>query len=119
MHPSIPFPSLPPRLLDFFLSLLEFVTVLFLFYVLAFHCNACRILAPCPGPRDRTQMPCIGRQRLNQWTTGAVPTLDSVFLFLPSFELEINGVTWCVFFQHWLLLLNIIWYNSCVLLTVV
>ena len=30
------------------------------------------------------------------------------FFFLPSFELEINGVTWCVFFQRWLLLLNII-----------
>ena len=33
---------------------------------------------------------------------------NSRFIFLPSFEFEINGATWYVFFHLWLLLLNII-----------
>ena len=48
------------------------VTDLFIYF---FCCATCRISSPT---RDRTRVPCIGRQILNHWTTREVPHL--VFL---------------------------------------
>ena len=50
---------------------IEFVTILLLFYVLVFWPQG--IWDPSSLTRDRTHTPCIGRQRLNHWTTREVP----------------------------------------------
>ena len=61
--------------------LVEFVIILLLPFVLGFGSRACGILAP--GPRIKTNIPCIGRQSLNPWTAREDPAfLFYLFLFL-------------------------------------
>ena len=57
--------------LIFLMSLLNFVTILLLFYGLAFCFQARGILVPCPGIEPRA--PCIQKCSLNHWTAREVP----------------------------------------------
>ena len=50
---------------------IEFVTILLLFYVLAFWPRGMGDLSPTT--RDGIHTTCIGRQSLNHWTTREVP----------------------------------------------
>ena len=50
---------------------IEFVTILFLFYVLVFWPRGMWDLSS--PTRDRTHTPCTGRRNLNHWTTREVP----------------------------------------------
>ena len=56
--------------------LLNSVTILFLFYVLAFGPWGTRDLSS--PTRDRTRTPCFGRQSLNHWTAREVPSFSIV-----------------------------------------
>ena len=51
----------------------EFVTILFLFYILIFQLRGMQDVSS-PN-RDLTQVPYIGRQSLNHWTTSEVHTI--------------------------------------------
>ena len=53
-----------------FLVLIEFVTILLLFYLWFLGCEACGKLSS--PTRDWTRTPCIGRWSPNHWTTGEV-----------------------------------------------
>ena len=52
----------------------EFVTVVLLFYVLAVR----KVDLRSPT-KDRTLIPCIGRQSLNHWTTKEVPLWNHLY----------------------------------------
>ena len=54
---------------------IEFVTILLLFYVLVFWPRSMWVLSS--PTRDRTSIPCIGRQSLNHWTARKVPVIFS------------------------------------------
>ena len=52
---------------------IEFVTVLLLFYVLLFGCQACGILALQPGIKPAS--PAMEGEALTHWTARAVPSV--------------------------------------------
>ena len=54
--------------------LIEFVTIMFLFYILMCFFLATRHVETLTG--DRAHTPCFGRQSLNRWTTREVPRLS-------------------------------------------
>ena len=55
----------------FFFNFIEFVTILFLFYDLVLWPHGMWGLSS--PTRDRTHIPCIGRQSLNHWTARKFP----------------------------------------------
>ena len=60
---------------------IEFVRVLLLFYVLFFWLKGmCNLRSLTKG---QTYTPCTGRQSLNHWTAGQVPTLTVLMCFHP------------------------------------
>ena len=59
----------------FVLIFIEFVTILLLFYVLAFWLQGIWGLSSLT--KDQTHIPCVGRQSLNHWTAREVPGLLS------------------------------------------
>ena len=69
---GVPFSSLFVCFLTWtiFKVFIEFVTILFLFYVLVFWLR--RMWDLSSPTRDQTRAPCIGRRSLNRWTASEV-----------------------------------------------
>ena len=62
-----------------FKVVIEFVTILPLFYVLALWPRGMWDLSS--PTRDRTHTPCIGRRSLNHWATRKAPKLTILTIF--------------------------------------
>ena len=75
-----------------FKACIEFVTILLLFYVLVFWPGGMSVLSSLT--RDRTHIPCIGRQSLNHWTTREVSALLFFFSFKYLFISAAPGLSY-------------------------
>ena len=62
----------------------EFVTILFLIYVLVFWPRDMQDLSSLT--RDRTHTPCMDRQSLNHWTSREVPQGKQILIYFRIME---------------------------------